>query len=258
MKKCPKCNTEFAWGTGVCPSCGKKVKNPKVEIHLKNQAGQECKVSCSEKIKMNFGQMYLELRFGIPALNVKPVKASDVVITFALFLSIWLFPVVFQNGFGLFMCLAMLVVNVIYTMNFYFNAIKRKLQEGYVPADDDTAAILQNAGLGLGTSSFATNQNFQNPANTEGASFCAGCGTRIESEAKFCPKCGKPMLQTEKPASTSKIKTTSNSEKTAIDTSQDTPVDPMAQIEKLGALMEKGLLSKEEFEAQKAKLLSLA
>jgi len=31
MKKCTKCQKEFDWGVEVCPSCGKKVKNAKVE-----------------------------------------------------------------------------------------------------------------------------------------------------------------------------------------------------------------------------------
>lgn len=37
----------------------------------------------------------------------------------------------------------------------------------------------------------------------------------------------------------------------------DAPVDPVAEIERLGALHEKGLLSDEEFAAAKAKLLGI-
>lgn len=193
MKQCPKCKTEFTWGTEVCPSCGKKVKNQRVELLLKNPAGQECRISCYEKIKMDFWQMYFELRFGIPALNIKPVKASDVVITFVLFFLIFILPALFQGWFGILLCLTMLVVNVVYTMNFYFNSIKKKLQEGYVPADADTAAILRNAGLVDGTSSAVASPSFQNVPNTSGVTFCSACGAKIENGSKFCAKCGKPV-----------------------------------------------------------------
>lgn len=85
------------------------------------------------------------------------------------------------------------VANVVYTMNFYFNAIKKKLQEGYVPADTDTTAILRNAGLVDGTSSAVASPSFQNAPNTNGVTFCSACGAKIENGSKFCAKCGKPV-----------------------------------------------------------------
>ena len=202
MKKCPKCQNEFAWGIEACPSCGKKVKNPEVELHLKNAGGQECTVSCKEKIKMSLLEAYIQLRFGIPALDVKPINGKDVAITFVLFALIFL-PLALQNGVGVIVCLAMIVVNGIYTKNFYYNAIKKRLADGFTPADDDTATILKNAGLLTAT------------------------------------------------ASSSSISTSSTTQPASSST------DVAAELEKLASLVEKGILTKEEFEAKKAKLLGL-
>lgn len=193
MKKCTKCQKEFDWGVEVCPSCGKKVKNAKVELHLKNGTGKECTISCSEKIRLSPLQLYLELQYGIPAFNVKPVSGKDVAIALLLFASIFLVIVVFPNLFGVLLCIGLIVVNVIYTKDFYYNAVKKILTEGYLPVDDDTAAILKNAGFVVSTSTSTASSTAMNSDASSSIGkfeFCQSCGAKISSDAKFCPKCG--------------------------------------------------------------------
>ena len=173
-----------------------------IEIVLKKEGAQDITVKCPQKIKLPAWRVYTTLYAGLPPLSIKPADMKGLVVTLLAFIAIFISCTFFtvNTALGVIVLGAVLVFNIIYTKNYFFNFIKKKLAEGYTVDDEEQKKILQEAGLsamGVASSSYAS---------------------------------------TAKPAPAE---------------------DVIGQIEKLAALKEKGILSDEEFAAQKNKLLGL-
>lgn len=91
-------------------------------------------------------------------------------------------------------------LNFIYNKNYFFNFIKKKIEEGYSVEDEEQRRLLEEAGI-----HFSSTSNFSSSSESS---------SRVQK-------------------------------------------DITAELEKLASLKEKGILSDEEFAAQKAKLLGL-
>lgn len=173
----------------------------KVEIILKKEGAQDITVKCPETVKLSVMGALFAIRFGLPPADVKPVQGRDVTICIVLFISIFLSCVLFVVPvLGIIALAGVLVFNVIYNKNYFFNFIKKKISEGYSVENEEQKKILERAGIQVSSAS-----------------------------------------------------TISSSSESSVSVQKD----PIAELEKLAALKEKGILNDEEFAAQKAKLLGL-
>ena len=173
------------------------------EVVLKKEGAKDITVKCPRSIKLNPVIAAISILYGMPPFQVKPINGKDVLIALAgfamIFISLGICTVSLGLGFILF--IAVLVFNFLFTKNYFFNFIKKRLAEGYTVEDSEQKQILQEAGISI---------------ESNGATAFSGSAQAQSSQE-----------------------------------------DVTAQIEKLAGLVEKGLLTKEEFAAQKAKLLGL-
>lgn len=174
------------------------MRKGEVEIILRKNGMQDITIVCPEKIKLSALMVYAVIQFGLPPMNIKPIDKKGLAITIIAYLGIFLACAFFaiNIALGFLLLIAALIFNFMYTKNYFFNYIKKRLAEGYIPTTKETQKILQNAGL--------------QPKEFE--------------------------------------KQNSNTNNSSIP-------DITEQLEKLHSLMEKGILSKDEFNTRKAKLL---
>ena len=174
----------------------------KVEIVLKKDGAEDIIVECPQKVKLSVMGALFVIRFGLPPADVKPVQGKDVIKCLGLFLSIFLAGalVVVSQALGVIAFIGTYVLNVIYNKNYFFNFIKKKIEEGYSVEDEEQRRLLEEAGI-----HFSSASNFSSSSESS---------SRVQK-------------------------------------------DITAELEKLASLKEKGILSDDEFAAQKAKLLGL-
>ncbi len=211
-----------------------------IEIILKKEGAKDIKVKCPRTIRQSSLVAAMPVGWGNPPFRVRPIDVKGAVAGYARFIGVFIACFFFLGSvmLGVIALAGMVVLNFVCTKNYFFNFIKKRLAEGYYPENEEQRGVLEAAGLFVGSSgasspSFASAPSSpvqSNVANASNLISCPACGAQNEGDSKFCARCGKPM---------------------------PLPVDPMEQVEKLGALMEKGLISKEEFDAQKSKLLGL-
>lgn len=88
------------------------------------------------------------------------------------------------------------------------------------------------------------------PINNDSFVFCTSCGNRISYGAQFCPKCGASVEEKKEPFS-QKIEVLPS--KTELLSNKGMK----EQLIEMKVLLDEGLITKEEFETQKKKLLNL-
>lgn len=137
----------------------KKKRKGKTTILLEKEGAESIKVECPKSIKLNLIQAYMELRFGIPPMNVTPVDKIGLLVIVVLFVSIfilgWLvsaFVEVGLNGVALFISLLVIadfIFNGIVTAGYYRYYIQKKIREGYEVKDSEAQELLRMAGINL-------------------------------------------------------------------------------------------------------------
>ena len=173
----------------------------KVEIVLKKDGAEDIIVKCPQKVKLSVMGALFAIRFGLPPADVKPVQGKDIIKCLGLFLSIFLAcALLVVPPLGVIALAGAVVLNVIYNKNYFFNFIKKKIEEGYSVEDEEQRRLLEEAGI-----HFSSASNFSSSSESS---------SRVQK-------------------------------------------DITAELEKLASLKEKGILSDEEFAAQKAKILSM-
>lgn len=131
---------------------GKKQRKGRVEITLKKSGVEDIVIkSCPEKIKMGIFRTYIEMRFGIPSMDVKPIDWKGTGIILGTYIAAFLFLGIFYGiEFpipGIIIFIAFIIANGIITKNYYFNFIRKKISDGYEPATEEQKQILLNAGI---------------------------------------------------------------------------------------------------------------
>ena len=172
-----------------------------VEITLKKDGSKDILVKCPRSIKLNPVIAAISILYGMPPFQVKPINGGDVIKSLALFAMIFISLGIcsVSVGFGFILFLVVIVINYLFTKNYFFNFIKKRLAVGYKDENSESQQILKEAGLLSESVSFSSSASDSKPAQK----------------------------------------------------------DVSAELEKLAALKEKGILNDEEFASQKAKLLGL-
>lgn len=120
----------------------------KVEIVLKKDGAEDIIVKCPQKVKLSVMGALFAIRFGLPPADVNPVQRKDVVKCIALFLAIFLACLLFiVPPLGVIALTGVVTLNVIYNKNYFFNFIKKKMEEGYKVEDEEQRKLLEDAGL---------------------------------------------------------------------------------------------------------------
>lgn len=135
-----------------------------IEIVLKKEGLKDITVKCPQTIKLPAWRVYTAIYAGLPPLSIKPADIKGLLITvlafFAIFVSCAFFMV--SVALGIIVFGAVVAFNFVYTKNYFFNFIKKKLAEGYSPENEEQNQILKEAGVfdALSkTSSGATGKN---------------------------------------------------------------------------------------------------
>ena len=120
-----------------------------VEIILKKEGEKDITVKCPRTVKLSALRVYLAINMGLPPLSIKPADMKGLGITVLAFLAIFVACAFFtvSIGLGAIVLAAVLVFNFVYTKNYFFNFIKKKLAEGYSVDDAEQNQILQEAGV---------------------------------------------------------------------------------------------------------------
>ena len=120
-----------------------------IEIVLKKEGAQDITVKCPQKIKLPAWRVYTAIYAGLPPLSIKPADMKGLGVTLLAFLAIFISCVFFtvHIALGVIALGAVLVFNFVYTKNYFFNFIKKKLAEGYTVDDEEQKKILQEAGV---------------------------------------------------------------------------------------------------------------
>lgn len=120
-----------------------------IEIVLKKEGAKDITVKCPQKIKLPAWRVYTTLYAGLPPLSIKPADMKGLVVTLLAFIAIFISCTFFtvSIALGVIVLGAVLVFNIIYTKNYFFNFIKKKLAEGYTVDDEEQKKILQEAGV---------------------------------------------------------------------------------------------------------------
>lgn len=173
-----------------------------IEIVLKKEGAQDITVKCPQQIKLPAWRVYGAIYAGLPPLSIKPADMKGLAISVLAFLAIFVSCTFFMVNvvLGIIVLGAVIAFNIVYTKNYFFNFIKKKLAEGYTVEGEEQNQILKEAGIFAEATSNSSSSNSAKPSSV---------------------------------------------------------VDVSEQLEKLASLKEKGILSDEEFAAQKAKLLGI-
>ena len=221
----------------------KTKKKDYVDITLKKENCQDIMIKdIPIKIKLSAWQTFSALRFDVPALHVKPTQWNYVILTFALFFSMYASVVFFViPPLGILLLIASIVGNVIFTKNWYFRYIKKRVQEGYAPETEEEKDILKNAGIMLSPVN-ATNISINNQTNVT-----AQPNTSIPQN---------PPIQTSPIQASSISNPNTTPQVNVVGGGGNVQKDYMRELEKLAELKEKGILTQEEFDVQKQKILT--
>ena len=110
----------------------------KIEIKLVKSGEKDVIINCPESIKL-----------GILDLNIKPINYVSIVINLLLYALIYAVPALllyFGTSTAVFLILTSITIalNIVVNKNYYWNFICKKLKEGYLPANEETRAILES------------------------------------------------------------------------------------------------------------------
>lgn len=178
-----------------------------VEITLKKEGAEDIVIKCPPKIKIHPAMAAIVALYGCPPAAIKPTQGKDILKDWALFAGIFVASALFIIPVvGIVAFIVMIVLNIRFNKNYFYNFIKKRLEEGYSVEQEEHKQLLRDAGL---------------PVDS---------------------------VQSSPALSSSSVSVTSAAPKV----SQE---DAFGQLEKLASLKEKGILSDEEFAAQKAKIL---
>ncbi|QOW62050.1 hypothetical protein [Treponema pedis] len=122
-------------------------KNPKVKIELEKAGCETISIECSQKVKLTVLQTLIELRYGLPPLNIKPIDKKGLGILLGAFALIFVVNAFAFSFYGLIATLGIIVLNLVITQNYYVNYIQKKLKEGYEVVGDDSKKIVEEAGV---------------------------------------------------------------------------------------------------------------
>lgn len=119
-----------------------------IEITLKKDGSNDIIVKCPQKVKLSVMGALFAIRFGLPPADVTPVQVKDVIKCIGLFFSIFIACILFVvPPLGVIALAGVVALNVIYNKNYFFNFIKKKMEEGYKVEDEEQRKLLQDAGL---------------------------------------------------------------------------------------------------------------
>lgn len=120
----------------------------KVEIVLKKDGAEDIIVKCPQKVKLSVMGALFAIGYGLPPTDVTPVQVKDVIKCIGLFLSIFIACILFVvPPLGVIALAGVVALNVIYNKNYFFNFIKKKMEEGYKVEDEEQRKLLEDAGL---------------------------------------------------------------------------------------------------------------
>ncbi|WP_407434354.1 hypothetical protein [Treponema sp.] len=120
-----------------------------VEITLKKEGAQDITVKCPETIKQSTIVAVFGIFWGMPTFRVKPINWKDTLKGFGLYAIIFIACIFFAVStiLGILALLGALALNFLFNKNYFYNFIKKHLNEGYSVDDDEQKQILRNAGL---------------------------------------------------------------------------------------------------------------
>ncbi len=119
-----------------------------IEITLKKDGSNDIIVKCPQKVKLSVMGALFAIRFGLPPADVTPVQVKDVIKCIGLYLSIFIACILFVvPPLGVIALAGVVALNVIYNKNYFFNFIKKKMEEGYKVEDEEQRKLLEDAGL---------------------------------------------------------------------------------------------------------------
>ena len=119
-----------------------------IEITLKKDGSNDIIVKCPQKVKLSVMGALFAIRFGLPPADVTPVQVKDVIKCIGLYLSIFIACILFVvPQLGVIALAGVVALNVIYNKNYFFNFIKKKMEEGYKVEDEEQRKLLEDAGL---------------------------------------------------------------------------------------------------------------
>lgn len=122
-------------------------KNPKVKIELEKAGGETISIECSQKVKLTALQTLIELRYGLPPLNIKPIDKKGLGILVGAFALIFMVNAFAFSFYGLIATVGIIALNLMITQNYYVNYIQKKLKEGYEIVGDESKKIVEEAGV---------------------------------------------------------------------------------------------------------------
>lgn len=120
-----------------------------IEIILKKEGAQDITVKCPQQIKLPAWRVYGAIYAGLPPLSIKPADMKGLAISVLAFLAIFVSCMFFMVNvaLGIIVLGAVIAFNVVYTKNYFFNFIKKKLADGYTVEGEEQKQILKEAGL---------------------------------------------------------------------------------------------------------------
>jgi len=125
----------------------KTTKN-RINILLQKDGEQDITVTCPEKIKLSFFQTILELRYGLPPLDIKPFDKKGLAVLLGGFASIFLAAYMIEFSIFLLLLIGSLIIwNFYITQNYFFNFLQEKLSDGYVVKNEATIELLTKANV---------------------------------------------------------------------------------------------------------------
>ncbi|MBN2652011.1 MAG: hypothetical protein JXR63_06480 [Spirochaetales bacterium] len=126
----------------------KKKRKNRVELSLVHpETNDEILIHAPKMLKMSFKQSLLELYFGIPSLDVKPIDklgTAELLVPFLYYVTI---AGVSQNILFTITGFFLLAFNFIITKNYFIDYVSDKVSKGYLGKSDDDKAYLASNGV---------------------------------------------------------------------------------------------------------------
>ena len=122
-------------------------KNPNVKIELQKAGCETISIKCSQKVKLTLWQTLIELQYGLPPLNIKPIDKKGLGILVGAFILIFIVNAFAFSFYGIIATLGIIVLNLIITQNYYVSYIQKKIKEGYEIVGDESKKIVEEAGV---------------------------------------------------------------------------------------------------------------
>lgn len=126
----------------------KEVRKGKVLINLEHsEKGIKVEVEAPKKIKMGFFTTFIELRYGLPPMDISPIDWKGM--AFLLIPFFWLVGIggLSQNVAFIVVGLILVAYNFYITKNYFFDYITRKLSEGFECKNPEEQKVLETAGI---------------------------------------------------------------------------------------------------------------